>query len=252
MKKIILTLLFLFIMGNALGCEKQGTPSTQTVSEQSTETSENATEISQEGTGTSSEATESSQDEAETNNETTGSGQDGAETSSEVTESSQEGTGTNNEVTGSGQDGAGTSNEMTEGGQEAPDISAGDGENKDSNKTYYGKWKVTQYYAAYITALSREEMDARIGTEYEYGAEVFISDGQQLDAPQYSESEVQKADFEADYQGQLTFEQLGITTDTIKQISIDNSYDCGSTCFIKDDNTILILYEGVFFEAVRE
>ncbi len=224
MKKIILTLLFLFIMGSTLGCEKQGAPSTQTVSEQSTETSENATEISQEGTGTSSEATESSQDEAETNNETTGSGQDGAETSSEVTESEQE----------------------------APDISAGDGENKDSNKTYYGKWKVTQYYAAYITALSREEMDARIGTEYEYGAEVFISDGQQLDAPQYSESEVQKADFEADYQGQLTFEQLGITTDTIKQISIDNSFDCGSTCFIKDDNTILILYEGVFFEAVRE
>ena len=219
-----MTLLFLFVMGSTLGCEKQGAPSTQTISEQSTENSEKATEISQEGTGTSSEATESSQDEAET--------------SSEVTESGQEETGTNNEV--------------TEGIQKEPDISAGDEENKDSNTVYYGKWKVTQYYAAYITALSREEMDARIGTEYEYGAEVFISDGQQLDAPQYSESEVQKADFEADYQGQLTFEQLGITTDTIKQISIDNSYDCGSTYFIKDDNTILILYEGVFFEAVRE
>lgn len=232
MKKIILTLLFLFVMGSTLGCEKQGEPSTQTVSEQSTETSEKATEISQEGTGTSSEMTESSQEGTGTNNEVTGSGQDG--------------TGTNNEVTGSGQDGAKTSSEMTESSQDAPEI------NTETNKTYYGKWKVTQYYAAYITALSREEMDARIGTEYEYGAEVFISDGQQLDAPQYSESEVQKADFEADYQGQLTFEQLGITTDTIKQISIDNSYDCGSTCFIKDDNTILILYEGVFFEAVRE
>ncbi len=244
MKKIILTLLFLFVMGSTLGCEKQGESSTQTVSEQSTENGQN-------GTVDSSGATQSGQDEAESNSETTGSGHDGAETSSEMTESGQEGTEAN-EVTESGQEETGTNNEVTEGIQKEPEISADDEENKDSNTVYYGKWKVTQYYAAYITALSREEMDARIGTEYEYGAEVFISDGQQLDAPQYSESEVQKADFETDYQGQLTFEQLGITTDTIKQISIDNSYDCGSTYFIKDDNTILILYEGVFFEAVRE
>ncbi len=250
MKKIILALLFLFVMGSMLGCEKQGEPSKQAVSEQSTESSEKATEISQEETDNSSEVTESGQEGMEAN-EVTGSGQNGAGTSNEVTESEQEGTEAN-EVTGSGQDGAETSSEMTEISQDAPEISTDDGRNKDSNTVYYGKWKVIQYYAAYITALSREEMDARIGTEYEYGAEVFISDGQQLDAPQYSESEVQKADFETDYQGQLTFEQLGITTDTIKQISIDNSYDCGSTCFIKDDNTILILYEGVFFEAVRE
>lgn len=216
MKKIILTLLFIFVMGSTLGCEKQGEPSKQVVSEQSTENS-----------------------------------QEEAETSSEVTESGQEGTEAN-EVTESGQEEAETSSEVTESSQDTPEISTDDGKNKDSNTVYYGKWKVIQYYAAYITALSREEMEARIGTEYEYGAEVFISDGQQLDAPQYSQSEVQKADFETDYQGQLTFEQLGITTDTIKQISIDNSYDCGSTCFIKDDNTILILYEGVFFEAVRE
>lgn len=229
MKKIILTLLFLFVMGSTLGCEKQGESSTQTVSEQSTENSQEEAE-------TSSEVTESGQEGTEAN-EVTGSGQNGAGTSNEMTESGQEGT---------------EANEVTESSQDAPEISADDEENKDSNTVYYGKWKVTQYYAAYITALSREEMDARIGTEYEYGAEVFISDGQQLDAPQYSESEVQKADFEMDYQGQLTFEQLGITTDTIKQISIDNSYDCGSTYFIKDDNTILILYEGVFFEAVRE
>lgn len=120
-------------------------------------------------------------------------------------------------------------------------------------QSYYGKWKVEQYYSSYITAVSREEMEALIGAECEYEADYFISGETRLDSPQYSEStETEQRFDEANNQSGINFRLLGITADAIRQISIDNSYGFGSVFYVKDENTIMIIYEGVFFEAVRQ
>ncbi len=220
MKKIILTMIFIFVMGSAMGCQKQEEQAPQPVSEEKTVTTAEVTEED-----SSTDSTEESQTENTPAIEVEGKDED---------------------LNGQG---------TAEADQSGAGNKADDGESTDSDaapQSYYGKWKVTQYYAAYITALSTEEMNAQIGTECEYGADTFISGGKELDSPQYSESEEKKADFEADYQGQPTFEIMGITADAVKQISIDNSYDFGSMFYVKDANTIIIIYEGVFFEAVRE
>lgn len=220
MKKIVLTMILIFVMGSVMGCQKQEEQTPQTVSEEKAATTEEVTEEA-----SSTESTEESQTENAPAIEV--GGKDGDLNGQGTAETDQSGAGNK----------------------------ADDGKSTDSDaaaQSYYGKWKVTQYYAAYITALSTEEMNAQIGTECEYGADTFISGGKKLDSPQYSESEETKADFEADYQGQPTFELMGITVDAVKQISIDNSYDFGSMFYVKDDNTIIIIYEGGFFEAVRE
>lgn len=137
-----------------------------------------------------------------------------------------------------------------------PDSTASDKTEAVSQKpvqSYYGKWKVEQYYSSYITAVSREEMEALIGAECEYEADYFISGETRLDSPQYSESTETEQEFdEANNQSGINFQLLGITADAIRQISIDNSYGFGSVFYVKDENTIMIIYEGVFFEAVRQ
>lgn len=52
-------------------------------------------------------------------------------------------------------------------------------------------------------------------------------------------------------QNKLTFSDLGITDDLAAAVSIENCYEFGSHFYIKDKTTLVICYEGVFFEAVK-
>ena len=217
MKKIIWITLIVFMMGNTVGCQKKE-------EQPATEERVTATTVEETEEDTVTEETEASQEE-------------------NMPEPEEQ------DINPDGQAPADNSQPDTEAGTEAP---GKDTETDAVSQSYYGKWKVTVYYAPYITAITTEEMNALIGAECEYGLDAFISKGNKLDSPQYSEGVETKADFEADWENQITFETLGITADTVKQISVDNSYDFGSTFYIRDANTIMILYEGVFFEAVKE
>lgn len=218
MKKIIWITLFVFVMGNAMGCQKKEEQPVQQISEE-----EAAATIEETQEPSATEKIE----------------EPGEENVSEAEDTSKQAS--------------------TDNGQPATEGRTEDGRDTQTDvslQSYYGKWKVTQYYAPYITAITTEEMNTLIGAECEYGPDVFISRGNDLVSPHYSESEETKADFEAAWKNQITFELLGIKADTIKQIFIDNAndntYDFGSMFYIRDNNTIMIMYEGVFFEAIRE
>lgn len=213
MKKMVWITLIVFIMGNTVGCQqKEEQPTTE-----------------ERVTATTMEETE---DEAATEETEASEGENMPEPEEQDIDSDRQSSEDNS--------------------QPNTEASGKDTETDAASQSYYGKWKVTEYYAPYITAIATEEMNALIGAECEYGLDAFISQGNKLDSPQYSEGEETKADFEAGWENQITFETLGITTDTVKKISVDNSYDFGSTFYIRDANTIMILYEGVFFEAVKE
>lgn len=99
--------------------------------------------------------------------------------------------------------------------------------------------------------MSAEDAEGYIGKTCEYSAEIFNGDGEVTDAPDYQEFVETESDFSINYRG-ATFETLGITGDSVKQINVSNSYGFGCSFYVKDENTILICQDGVFFEAVRQ
>lgn len=121
----------------------------------------------------------------------------------------------------------------------------------DSDLSYYGTWKITRYYMPGITAMSKDEADGYVGMVLEYSADTFTYNGHANSDPDYSETEVTAEEFAANYGG-ATFDSLGITSASVKQVDISNADDPGRSFFVKDANTLLINKDGVFFEAEKQ
>ena len=136
--------------------------------------------------------------------------------------------------------------------------SADDDINSDANNqaetaSYYGQWLVTENIAtAPVYALSQEEIDQMIGAELSYTEDSFISPEGITDNPAYQESRESNAAFGEGYNGQLSLDDLSIAADEVAVITIENSESFGSLFYIKDDNTLIISYNGVFFMAARQ
>lgn len=121
----------------------------------------------------------------------------------------------------------------------------------DSDLSYYGTWKITRYYMPGITAMSKDEADGYVGMVLEYSADTFTYNGHANGDPDYSENEVTADEFAGNYGG-ATFDSLGITSASVKQVDISNADDPGWSFFVKDANTLLINKDGVFFEAEKQ
>lgn len=121
----------------------------------------------------------------------------------------------------------------------------------DSDLSYYGTWKITRYYMPGITAMSKDEADGYVGMVLEYSADTFTYNGHANSDSDYSENEVTAEEFAANYGG-ATFDSLGITSASVKQVDISNADDPGWSFFVKDANTLLINRDGVFFEAEKQ
>ena len=99
--------------------------------------------------------------------------------------------------------------------------------------------------------MSEEDCSALVGTRFEYFKDYAIYDDQhRLDSPQYFESTQTADDFSSIYQG-TTLETLGIFKDSIQVVAIENAGGIGDTFYIKDENTLIIPWDGVFFEVQR-
>ena len=119
--------------------------------------------------------------------------------------------------------------------------------NQAETASYYGQWLVTENIAtAPVYALSQEEIDQMIGAELSYTEESFISPEGITDKPAYQESRESDAAFGEGYNGQLSLNDLGIAADEVTAITIANSDYFGSLFYSKDDNTLIISYNGVF------
>ncbi len=119
-------------------------------------------------------------------------------------------------------------------------------------ESFYGTWKITNYYASGISAMSKEEMEGYIGKEVEYGEDYFISDGMKTELPEYQVNEITAEEFAVEYNQGMTFATLGITNEWITVVDIDNSYEAGAHLYIKDKNTIFFSFDGIFFEGKRK
>lgn len=126
----------------------------------------------------------------------------------------------------------------------SPDVSS-------SSPSYLGTWQITSSTFGAYSAMSEEECSALVGRCFEYFKDYAIYDDQhRLDAPQYCESTQTADDFSSIYQG-TSLETLGIFKDSIQVVAIENAGGFGDTFYIKDENTLIIPWDGVFFEVQR-
>ena len=126
----------------------------------------------------------------------------------------------------------------------SPDVSS-------SSPSYLGTWQITSSTFGAYSAMSEEDCSALMGTRFEYFNDYAIYDDQhRLDSPQYIESILTVDDFSSIYQG-TSLETLGISKDSIQVVAIENASGIGDTFYIKDENTLIIPWENVFFEVQR-
>ena len=126
----------------------------------------------------------------------------------------------------------------------SPDVSS-------SSPSYFGTWQITSSTFGAYSAMSEEDCSALMGTRFEYFNDYAIYDDQhRLDSPQYIESIQTADDFSSIYQG-TSLETLGISKDSIQVVAIENASGIGDTFYIKDENTLIIPWDGVFFEVQR-
>ena len=120
-----------------------------------------------------------------------------------------------------------------------------------SSRSYLGTWQITSSTFGAYSAMSEEDCSALMGTRFEYFNDYAIYDDQhRLDSPQYCESTQTADDFSSIYQG-TSLETLGISKDSIQVVAIENASGIGDTFYIKDENTLIIPWENVFFEVQR-
>ncbi len=120
-----------------------------------------------------------------------------------------------------------------------------------SSPSYWGTWQITSSTFGAYSAMSEEDCSALMGTRFEYFNDYAIYDNQhRLDSPQYIESILTADDFSSIYQG-TSLETLGISKDSIQVVAIENAGGIGDTFYIKDENTLIIPWDGVFFEVQR-
>lgn len=120
-----------------------------------------------------------------------------------------------------------------------------------SSRSYLGTWQITSSTFGAYSAMSEEDCSALVGTRFEYFKDYAIYDDEhRLDSPKYIESILTADDFSSIYQG-TSLETLGISKDSIQVVAIENAGGIGDTFYIKDENTLIIPWDGVFFEVQR-
>lgn len=121
-----------------------------------------------------------------------------------------------------------------------------------SDESYFGTWKITAYYMPGVSAMSDEEAEGYIGKTCMYSADVFNGDGEVTDYPDYQEFEQTADDFAAGYNNKVTLESIGIGSTAVKGVNVSNALGFGCYFLVKDEKTILIMWDGVFFEAEKQ
>lgn len=124
-------------------------------------------------------------------------------------------------------------------------------ESQKDSKPFYGDWKVTKRAGeSKIYALSEEEISSFIGTTFTYGDKEYKNGSDEIKITSYEEGLETADQFYSDFSIELA--DIGIEEDSVPTVSLDaESNFFGANIFVKDKDTLIVLYEGVFFEAVR-
>ena len=113
--------------------------------------------------------------------------------------------------------------------------------------SYYGEWKVEKDLGS--TPVSTGVDKNMIGKTVVYTKDKATFDNKEIANPEYKEADITKEDFLKDYQYSLS--DLGISSDSAKTLNIDNWTNAGNFLVIKDDQTMIFLWDGTFYEMKK-
>ena len=128
-----------------------------------------------------------------------------------------------------------------------------------SKETFFGQWVIKKVIAyGPVGTYGEDDIQKVLGKKLTFSAEKATCFGESPEDlnkiiinPIYKKSVVTKNDFANQYRNRLTFDKLGITTDSIE--SIETS-DAKGACrfFISNDNILILSGGGVYFELDRD
>lgn len=126
------------------------------------------------------------------------------------------------------------------------------------NKTesFFGEWIVTKIAGTSgIYAMSDEEMKSFIGKKAEYSQSLAAFDNEFRKNPVYKRETLSEATFFSGFR--TSFENLGLKGESVTIINIyENQNNLwinpGSCLIIKDNDSMLTVWDGVFFEMTRK
>ncbi|SHJ32042.1 bla regulator protein blaR1 [Clostridium cavendishii DSM 21758] len=129
-----------------------------------------------------------------------------------------------------------------------------------SNKEiFFGNWIITKHLASGpVTALSDNDINNVIGKKLSFSEEKSSCFGEDISSlnniinnPVYKKSIISKDNFAAGYRQRLTFEKLGISSDSITDVTVTDQNENSCYFFIKDNNTLILSSGGVYFQLNR-
>jgi hypothetical protein len=122
---------------------------------------------------------------------------------------------------------------------------------------YYGKWKVNKAYkTGTISTLSLDDINKVIGKVIIYSPDSAIFENDKCNKPFYKEMIYSQEKFESE--SKTNFDDLDIMAETVTGVEIytDEKYkniwdNMADSFFVKDKNTLILFYEGTYFELAR-
>ncbi|MEK8208870.1 hypothetical protein NST41_24970 [Paenibacillus sp. FSL L8-0696] len=114
--------------------------------------------------------------------------------------------------------------------------------------SYFGEWSVQGLVGS--TPVSAAEDEKLIGMRVTYSIEKASFDKDEIMSPEYKEENITKDDFFNEYRNELS--DLGIETESVKTVSINNWTNPGSSFIVKDDQTMIFLWDGNYYEMKKE
>jgi bla regulator protein blaR1 len=123
---------------------------------------------------------------------------------------------------------------------------------------YYGDWVINRVLAySQSGTYSKEDAESLVGKEMSFSADSATCFGDQAgyvdttaSNPVYTATVYTSSDFISYYR--MSFELLGLTGDSVTEITAKDSQGNGSTLLIKDENTLIVVGGGTYFELLRK
>lgn len=127
---------------------------------------------------------------------------------------------------------------------------------QENQKSYFGEWVINQVQASGVGTYSEEDMESLIGKTITFTKEtasVFtdqLSDvGKVAENPIYTETVLSASDVVENYR--IPLDSLGIEADTVTEVVVTDTNGYVSSFFIKDDDTLILIGGGTYFELLR-
>jgi hypothetical protein len=122
-------------------------------------------------------------------------------------------------------------------------------------RTIYGSWKIKRIIPTSNIQTSADDAKKYLGMEIVYSAEEFKFNGEAVEHPKYKTGRITADTFYEQYRAPL--KELGVTRAAVATVEVQDAkgeavLNPGAIVFVRSSNTIVTMWDGIYFEVVRE